>query len=277
MSRLTLFQCPVCRKALSQADKYYRCSQGHTYDIARQGHVNLLLPQHIGRGKPGDSREMLQSRREFLDAGYYREFSHQLNGAVLRHLPRGATCAILDAGCGEGYYTARLRQALAEAGREPEIYGVDVAKRAVQYAATRDKTIRFAVASTYHLPIQDQSMDLVLCIFAPRDEGEFSRVLKSQGRLVVAAPGPRHLYSLRTLIYQDPEEIGQRGDVGGSFRLLDQADVRYTIELKDNQAILNLLTMTPYSKHIDEAALAKLKELPWLETEIDIKIKIYGL
>jgi 23S rRNA (guanine745-N1)-methyltransferase len=277
MSRLTLFQCPVCRNALAKADNHYRCSQGHTYDIARQGHVNLLLPRHIGRGKPGDSKEMLQSRREILNAGYYLEFSDQLNGAALRHLPDCAACAILDAGCGEGYYTSRLRQALIAAGRDPEVYGVDVAKRAVQYAAARDKAIRFAVASTYHLPIQDKSMDLVLCIFAPRDEGEFARVLKPQGKLAVAAPGPRHLFSLRSLIYQDPEEIGQRGDVGGGFRLLDQVDVCYTVELEDKRAILNLLTMTPYSKHIDEAAMGKLRDLPRLEAEIDIRLKFYGL
>lgn len=277
MNQPTLFQCPVCNQSLTKADKVFRCAQGHTYDIARQGYVNLLLPQHTGQGNPGDTIEMLRSRQAFLNKGYYQEFSDQVNATVLSALPVDRPITLLDAGCGEGYYTSRLRQALAAAGREAELCGVDVAKRAVQYAAGRDKAIRFAVASTYHLPILDKSMDLVLCIFAPRDEGEFARVLKEAGRLIVAAPGPRHLRSLREIIYSEPEDIGSRGDVGGSFALLDRANATYPLSIDTNQDILNLLTMTPYSKHVDGVALSKLKELTGLETEIDVNIFVYGL
>lgn len=272
-----MFKCPVCNHALAKADSQYRCNQGHTYDIARQGHVNLLLPQHIGRGKPGDSREMLRSRREFLNFGYYRGFSDQLNAMVLTALPVDRPITLLDAGCGEGYYTSRLRQALTAEGREAEVYGVDVAKGAVQYAAGMDKSIRFAVASTYHLPISDRSMDCIACIFAPRHEGEFARVLKETGKLMVAAPGPRHLFSLRAIIYTEPEDIGPRGDVGGNFYLEEQVNVTYPISINTNRDIQHLLTMTPYSKHVDGVALAKLKALTRLETEIDISIFVYGL
>lgn len=154
---------------------------------------------------------------------------------------------------------------------------MDVAKGAVQYAAGRDKSTCFAVASTYHLPIQDKSMDMLLCIFAPRHEGEFARVLKETGKLIVAAPGPGHLRSLRKIIYNKPEDIGSRGDVNGDFALLEQISVHYVIELTEPQDIFNLLTMTPYSRHADELAMAKLKALTRLETEIDINLFVYGL
>lgn len=275
MDQHTLFQCPLCNNALTREEKHYRCDLGHTYDIGRQGHVNLLLPQHTGRGNPGDSREMLQSRQDILNKGYYQRFSDQLNQIVLRELPADRPVTLLDAGCGEGYYTWRLKQAFSQQSRRVECYGLDVSKKAVQYAAGRDKEIFFAVASTYHLPIQDKSMDCITCIFAPRDEGEFARVLEEGGKLIVAAPGPRHLFGLREILYQEPQGIGQRGDVSGEFVLQDQVQVAYTIVLTEPRDILNLLTMTPYSKHTDEVALAKLKGMSRLKTEIDIGLKIY--
>jgi len=118
-------------------------------------------------------------------------------------------------------------------------------------------------------------MDCITCLFAPRDEGEFARVLKEGGKLIVAAPGPHHLFSLREILYQEPQGIGQRGDVSGEFVLQDQVQVAYTIVLTEPRDILNLLTMTPYSKHTDEVPLAKLKGMSRLKTEIDIGLKIY--
>lgn len=79
MDRKSLFQCPVCSKALVQGDKQYFCRSGHSFDIARKGYVNLLLPYHTGAGDPGDSKEMIENRREFLNKGYYEDFSNRLN------------------------------------------------------------------------------------------------------------------------------------------------------------------------------------------------------
>lgn len=270
----TLFQCPVCSQPLSRNRESYYCREGHTYDIARQGHVNLLLPKHIGSGKPGDSREMFQSRREFLNAGYYQEVSSRLNAIVIKELS-SQRIALLDAGCGEGYYTSRLKSSLEEENVAADIYGVDVAKRAIQYAAGRDKGIRFTVASTYHLPILPGSMDCIICIFAPRDEGEFSRVLKPGGKLIVAAPGPRHLHSLRKIIAA-PGDLGQKGDVGKSFILLAREKAAYSIALENTRDILNLLTMTPYGRHAREDAVERLKKLTRLETEVDINLLVYA-
>jgi len=270
----TLYQCPVCGNSLDRKQSQYCCSHGHSFDIARQGHVNLLLPSHTGSKTPGDSKEMLQSRREFLEAGYYQQFSDALNEIALRVLsPQATSC--LDAGCGEGYYTTRLRKYLENQGNDLDFYGVDVAKKAVQYAAGRDKKIQFAVASTYHLPFRDRSMDGILCVFAPRDEAEFARVLKPEGKLMIAAPGRRHLYSLREQIYSEPGEIGQKGDVS-SFTLAERGKVSYTIQLDTTRDILNLLTMTPYSRHTQVEALTRLRGLSRLETEIDINILVYA-
>lgn len=170
MMKNTLLQCPVCSKALKKGEKQYFCSDRHSFDIARKGYVNLLLPRHTGAGDPGDSKEMLQSRRAFLDKGYYEGFSDQLNSIVTCVLPMkeetGESVNILDAGCGEGYYTWRLKNSLAalDSHRRPHIYGIDVSKHAIHYASGRDKSIRFAVASNYHIPILKGTLDCILCI-----------------------------------------------------------------------------------------------------------------
>ena len=276
----TIFKCPNCSIALSQGQKQYFCPNGHSFDIARQGYVNLLLPGHTGAGDPGDSKEMITSRREFLDKGYYEGFSDKINDIAADALATGSKqggISIFDAGCGEGYYICRLKKELAEHGRlkDTDIYGIDVSKPAVQYASGRDRDIRFAVASNYHVPILSGSVDCILCIFAPRDEQEFRRILKQSGILLVAAPGPKHLYSLRKLLYEDPEFIGLKGTVGEGFTLLGQYSVSYDIGLISSQDIINLFTMTPYIRHADTQAMDRLKSINEFTTEVDFFIRVY--
>lgn len=282
----SLFKCPVCSKALHQGDKQYYCKNGHSFDIARKGYVNLLLPKERGSGDPGDKKEMLISRREFLSKGYYEAFSDCLNDIVVNELSifnssfesdKKKEVRILDAGCGEGYYTRRLKDTLSALAYSDiiEIYGIDISKSAVHYASGGDKGIRYAVASTYHTPIISDSMDFILCIFAPRDEAEFRRILKKSGKLIVAAPGPRHLLGLKKTLYEDSDTIGQKGTVGEGFHMIRQQNVTCNLHLDNNEDIINLWRMTPYSRHTDEAAYDQLKKLDQLSTEIDINIMVY--
>ena len=221
---------------------------------------------------------MLRSRREFLERGYYEKFSDKLNAIVTGMLPSGKeteeSVGILDAGCGEGYYIHRLRHHLSNSYRRMAIdyYGIDVSKPAIDYASGRDRDIRFAVASSYHIPVMKASVDSILCVFAPRDEQEFRRILKPAGKLVVAAPGARHLFSFRELVYDAPDAIGQKGTVGEGFRLVEQYNVNYDIHLETSQDIFNLFMMTPYSRHADAGAVDRLNEF---STAVDINILVY--
>ena len=278
MVKETLFQCPNCSKSLKKGEKQYFCPNGHNFDIAKKGYVNLLLPSHTGSGTPGDSKEMLQSRRAFLNKGYYENFSNSINDLIAYQLQvnseKGKSFNILDAGCGEGYYTYRLKNKLANFCNHKEInyYGIDVSKPAIHYASSRDQDILFAVASNYHIPILESSIDCILCIFAPRDEQEFSRILKPAGKLIVAAPGPRHLYSFRQILSENPNIIGQKGTVGEGFMLSEQRNVTYDLHLKSKDDLLNLFMMTPYSRH---AAMETVEGLSEFTTEVDIEILAY--
>lgn len=115
MQKPSLFRCPVCSKVLFEGKTRYACQRGHSFDIAREGYVNLLLPHHTGSGNPGDNKQMIRSRRDFLNKGYYQKFSDRVNEIVNQvSLNRRSDqpITILDAGCGEGYYTWRLKQCL---------------------------------------------------------------------------------------------------------------------------------------------------------------------
>lgn len=279
MSKKSLFQCPVCSKPLYRGQKQYYCRKKHQFDIARKGYVNLLLPHHTGAGVPGDDREMIRSRRDFLNKGFYENFSDRLNEIILSDASgvEKSGFNLLDAGCGEGYYIWRLNETVVASGgwAGVNLYGIDVSKPAIHYASGRERSIYFAVASTYHPPILCGCMDYILCIFAPKDENQFKRILKPGGKLIIAAPGQRHLFSLKKELYGNPELIGTRGTAGAGFKLINKVNVVYQIHLKDSVDMVNLLTMTPYRRHVDSETVARIGKKDELTTEVDINIMVY--
>src|SRR4051812_16725214 len=142
-----MWRCPVCHGPLREAERTWRCGEGHTYDVAKEGYVNLLITHQRRQREPGDSVEMLRARRAFLEAGHYAP----LRDALAERVPGGS---VLDVGCGEGYYTRAVDTEVdrAQAG----VWGVDIAKEAVRLAARRGGPgHRFAVASAYDLPVLD--------------------------------------------------------------------------------------------------------------------------
>ncbi|NLG92508.1 MAG: methyltransferase domain-containing protein, partial [Clostridiales bacterium] len=134
---MTVFSCPVCGERLDKKEKTYACPKGHSYDIAAEGYVHLLPPNRMHSKSPGDNKQMVAARRRFLEAGYYRLFSEKLNELVRRYA--GLSPVLLDAGCGEGYYTGRLFESLQSQGGTPQIFGFDISKCAVKAAAKKYK------------------------------------------------------------------------------------------------------------------------------------------
>ena len=176
----SLFRCPVCGGPLDREERVYRCADRHSYDIAKEGYTYLLPPNQKHSADPGDDKAMSAARRDFLSKKYYAPL---LNTLCSRILPLvGEHPVILDAGCGEGYYTAGIRAALTAAGKTPAIAGIDISKSILRLAAKREKQVEFAVASCYHLPFADETADLLLDCFSPLAIDEFRRVLKVVSR-----------------------------------------------------------------------------------------------
>ncbi len=280
----SILQCPVCRKPLLPTVTGYQCAARHSFDAGRQGYVNLVLAHKKHSKEPGDDPGMIQSRRRFLDLGYYCRVSDGVNEAVrtvLSGLADLSGCSILDAGCGEGYYLQRLKEALAHGGtaRLPiEYHGVDVSKFAVRQATQRDRTMAWFVASINDLPFLDETLDIVLNIFSPANVMQFARILKPSGSLVFVSPGPKHLNGLREIIYPVAREHEAPSITAKARELFAPAPVSritYPLELTNNQVIMDLLAMTPYYWNIDQETKARVAALNRLALDVDVEIRVF--
>ncbi len=250
--------CPICRQDLECGPKAWRCSRGHSFDVAREGYVNLLPVQQKNSADPGDSAESLRARRDFLQAGYYRGLAE---AAVDRLAPLQAQ-SLLDVGCGEGTYTAAFAPIVGE------IIGLDIAKPAIQLAARRHPGVRWLVASSAALPLADASVDIVSLLFTQLHIAEIERVLIPGGHALVVTPAAEHLWSLReglfdTVRAHQPDKFLAGFESG--FVLADRQEVRLPLQL-DQSALRQLLAMTPYVWKARPERRAALEARPCLST-----------
>ena len=240
--------CPLDGKPLQQQDKQLRCPDGHSFDIARQGYVNLLGAGDKRSRDPGDTKAMIAARRAFLDAGYYQPIADKLGelvGEVLGDGRPGQSPLLVDAGCGEGYYLQQLRDSL---DIDTGLLGFDISKWAMQ-AAARRLSATWLVASNRHIPLADHSVDILLSLFGFPDYREFRRVVRPGGGLLLVNAGPEHLLALREIIYPEVRRTvsveSLRAQESG-FESVAQSELAYDIALPDQDTIGQLLAMTPH-------------------------------
>ena len=163
--------CPICAQSLRREEKRLVCPNRHSFDIARQGYVNLLAVQQKHSLSPGDTREQVLSRRAFLEAGFYSPISEELNRAALAHNAQGE---ILDIGCGEGYYSARLAQAIGA-----PLTGLDISKEAVRCAAGKYKEHSWLCATAAHIPTISKAARTRTASFTARDITMFALTVRT--------------------------------------------------------------------------------------------------
>jgi 23S rRNA (guanine745-N1)-methyltransferase len=280
----SILQCPVCRELTVRSETGCQCANKHTFDAARQGYVNFLLAHKKHSKEPGDNRDMIKSRRKFLDRGPYDKLSDGINEAIAGNLlasQRAGACTILDAGCGEGFYLKRLKGFLSRSDHDRvfNYYGVDISKYAVQQATQRDKTMNWFVASIIDLPFIKSTLDIVFNVFSPVNFPEFSRILKDTGKLVIVHPGPRHLNGLREIIYpvaREHEESDMVEQAEGLFSLSKRTRINYQLELTSSGEIMDLLAMTPYFWNIDLSTKSKVEAVDRLALDVDVMISVFS-
>ena len=261
-----MLRCPVCAAGMQADGRSCRCTgaRTHSYDFARSGYLNLTRPSD----GEGDLREAINARRLFLGAGYYEPLSNTVN-SILQKLDAKA---VLDAGCGEGYYTNRM-------AKDRTVLGVDLSRAGIDAAAKQAKQsgtgAAFAVGSIFSLPVGDSACDVVTNLFAPCCESEFSRVLKENGYLILVGAGERHLMGLKEVLYTNPYLNPGRADLPTEMRQIDHQRLTYTVTVEGKDAIEALFSMTPYYWRTSEADHAKLGAVEMLTTELDFDIFIY--
>ena len=265
------FACPKCKGELTLDGNTKKCKNNHCFDRAKAGYYNLLLGAR--GGTHGDNTEMVEARRSFLSRGFYAPLADKISSLVKDVLPRGG--CVLDAGCGEGYYTDKVEKALFERDGESNVLGFDISRDAVKCAHRRNAAISLAVATAYDMPIKDASLDVIFNVFSPLAIGEVRRVLCRGGKFIMAYPGPDHLFGLKSVIYatpykNEPEEAGIEG-----FKLISHETLKYDIKLDTPEDIRALFMMTPYAYRTSKEDRERVLLLPSVTTEVEFIIDTY--
>lgn len=273
--------CPLDGAVLRLAEHggAWVCSKGHSFDIAKQGYVNLLPVQHKRSKDPGDSKAMVAARREFLQCGFYQPIAKAISAVVRAEAAARVDAepcfTVLDAGCGEGYY---LRELLEDADiqRYPiAAVGLDISKWAVMAASKTLDDVRWIVGTNAHLPIADQSIDCVLCVFGFPVPSEFLRVLKPHGCLLMVEPDAGHLHELKNVIYADVNQESERILTLDGFIHKESSHVQYLAELPNNQQIQNLFSMTPHYYRASAEGKQRVAELASLKVQVAVGMHVF--
>lgn len=267
------FICPVCKNVLTEYEKLYKCKNGHCFDKSKFGYVNLLQSQRSSAKRHGDDRLMVRSRRDFLSKGYYGFLMDAVCDVCEKYLPDNAD--ILDAGCGECYYSSLIKCRLVEKRKNIDFIGVDISKDALEFASKRKSGIKTAVASLFDLPFADESFDGLLNIFSPEADAEFLRVLKNGGLMIRVIPLEEHLYDLKAAIYEKPYKNDvPDADISG-FKLIESISIGDIIELDSNEDVQNLFKMTPYYYKTGKEDQQKINSLEKMSVKAEFEIRVY--
>lgn len=257
--------CPKCGKNLNKIGTSYICGERHCYDIAKDGHINLMPANKKNSKNPGDNKDMMAGRQRMLSLGYYNKLSKFLDSKISK---KGIT--ILDVGCGEGYITRELRKTRPKA----EIIGLDISKSGITIASKQEKNVIYAVASANKLPIKSDSCNVVINAFAPLYEEEVTRVLSAGGLLIKVVPAELHLWGLKKALYEEPyknvikpTELTLLKEVS-TTKIVDSITVY-------GEDVAHLIAMTPYAFKSQKEALQRVSSQPELTTEIEFLVTVY--
>lgn len=243
--------CPIDGERLTLEEKQLRCVNGHSFDLARQGYVNLLPVQHKRSKHPGDSKEMVAARQRFLDTGVYAPLADLLSDFLRTAIASIDQPSCLDAGCGEGYYLAHALNELRakKAGDGLNLIGLDISKEAVIGAAKRNKDISWVVGTNRQPPILPASVDIILCVFGFHSFQGFNKILPLGGKLILVEPGPDHLQELREVTYAqlNKTELTKLDDAFAmGFKQVGEQVLRFSTPPLANETLKDLLLMTPH-------------------------------
>ena len=261
----TAFACPICQENLTLVETSLKCSNRHSFDLAKFGYVNLA-PQ-IKQSANYD-KENFQNRQQILESGFYQAILKGISD-ILATKPSAKT--VLDIGCGEGFYSRKLQ----ESHSDKTFYAFDISKDSVQIAAKSETNweVNWFVGDLARLPIKNASMDILLDIFSPANYGEFRRVLSKDGILIKVIPTENHLKEIRQMVQEQltkkdysNQDIKEHFQEHFSIQSSQIASLTKPITAEQRQA---LLSMTPLLFHVDQS------KIDWSQlTEITIEAEI---
>ena len=254
--------CPNCKSSLHPFEKTVRCQNGHSFDISKEGYINLLLSNQKNTKNPGDNKMMVNARDAFLSSGHYDFLLDNMESTINSFDIFAASNEIihlLDLGCGTGYYTRNLFKQ-----KKIKKIGVDISKIGIAKASVKDKYSSYIVGSAFNLPIEDNSIDLLINIFSPLYLEELKRVLKPRGHFIKVIPIGDHMKEVAELVYEEfiPHQSSIKEDIDSNpkFQIIKVEHLKRIIFLAEED-LFNFISMTPYLYKFKEGQLELLKEL----------------
>lgn len=274
---MSIIICPNCKSLLHRVEKTVRCQNGHSFDFSKEGYLNLLLANQKKKNNPGDNKIMLNAREAFLSIGHYGFLLDHIEAAVnsldVFSTADDGIIQLLDLGCGTGFYTRNLFKQ-----KNLNKTGIDISKIGIAKASIKDKDSTYLVGSAFNLPIEDDSIDLLLNIFSPIDLGELKRVLKPGGYFIKVIPTGDHMKEVAELVYEEfiPHQSSIKEDIESSsmLQIIKVENLKKTIFLSE-QDLLNFISMTPYLYKFKQEQLEVLKELS-VTISFEIIMSKYG-
>lgn len=254
-----MFICPICKMPLEKNEHTWKCAHNHSFDVAKQGYVNLSMRQ---KKEQGDNKEMVKARTAFLEKGYYAF----LKETLVKQISLYSLSSIVDTGCGQGYYTRAFSDACSK------VIGVDLSKEAIAYAAKHDKKGQYIVASIFSMPIEDHACDGVFSIFVPYAKEEIHRIVKPNGIWITVGPGPHHLWELKEMLYANPYENPMPETKMDGFSCVDQSLISAKQMVDD---VWDLLEMTPYRYKSPKAGLERVKNCQQKEMTFEFVVNVW--
>ena len=263
--------CPVCRASLARVGGTVRCASGHCFDLSAKGTLNL---SPVAGGNHGDDAGMIAARSRFLATGSYAPLSDALSGEIAKRLSVERPL-LLDAGCGEGTYTAAVADRLPSS----RLIALDISPEAVRECAKREQAragrLFPLVAGVYRLPLADASVDGVISAFSPYAGEEFIRVLRPGGYLFRAIPDRRHLFALKEVLYDLPYENEVADFEEEGFVFCGAKEIKTVFTLKTPSEIADLFHMTPYCYRTPPAGKERLAALSSLTVGAEFLLLTY--
>jgi len=295
--------CPIDGLKLVRHEKQLVCENKHSFDIARAGYVNLLPVQHKRSKQPGDSKDMVLARANFLNTGAYQGIAEQLVASVSSFMAEDSVQCLLDAGCGEGYYFDYLYTVLnkpmahEKTSENLSFIGLDISKDAIVQAAKRNKKISWVVGTNRQPPVESESVDIILCMFGFVNFAGFSKALKPGGVIIFVDPCSEHLKELRAIIYDESRLEHNQSEAGYSdaghsetgrsekafsghqpdsgFSELKQQRLQYKTTVYGQDQVNNLFLMTPHFYRASQAGRLAIAQTSSLEITVDVVFSVF--
>jgi 23S rRNA (guanine745-N1)-methyltransferase len=252
---MSILICPVCKEKLNRENNCLRCCNNHSFDFSKEGYVNLLTGSKNG-DKSGDSKDSARARHTLLAKGYY--------SCLKDYLAKKLNDTVLDICCGDGYYD----------DYQGELYGFDISKEMVRLASKSKKCNHYFVANLASIPVDDESVDTAMHLFAPFNEKEFSRVLKKNGTLYSVVGGENHLWEMKQLVYDTPYKNDEKPPETEKLKLVSKTKVSDKVHIPVDD-LKTLFSMTPYFYRTSEENKSRLSTVESLDLTVEFVIFEY--